>query len=92
MLFRSVGFASPTKVWQDSKEITEGSIVLEIEYMRKVNADKGKAVYLHEIGHALGLAHGTEKADVMYPIVDGFKHLSAADIAGMRAIIKACKG
>lgn len=88
---RTVGFASPTKVWQDSKEITEGSIVLSVDYMRKVSKSKANAVYLHEIGHAMGLAHGTSKQNVMYYLVDEDKHLSAGDIDGIRNIIKACK-
>ena len=32
---RTVGFASPTKVWQDSKEIVEGSVVLSIDYVKQ---------------------------------------------------------
>ncbi|MCX6431528.1 MAG: matrixin family metalloprotease [Actinobacteria bacterium] len=88
---RTVGFASPTKVFKDQKEITEGSVVLSIDYVKKINAAKQSALYLHELGHALGLAHGTEKADVMYYLVDTNNTLSNADIAGIRALIKACK-
>ena len=88
---RTVGFASPTKVFKDQKEITEGSVVLSIDYVKKINAAKQSALYLHELGHALGLAHGTEKSDVMYYLVDTNNTLSNADIAGIRALIKACK-
>jgi hypothetical protein len=88
---RTVGFASPTKVFKDQKEITEGSVVLSIDYVKRINAAKQSALYLHELGHALGLAHGTEKADVMYYLVDTNNTLSNADIAGIRALIKACK-
>ena len=87
---RTVGFASPTKVFKDQKEITEGSVVLSIDYVKKINAAHENALYLHELGHALGLAHGTEKPDVMYYLVDTNNTLSAADIAGIRALIKAC--
>ncbi len=88
---RTVGFASPTKVWKDAKEITEGSVVLSIDYVKKINARKQSALYLHELGHALGLAHGTEKPDVMYYLVDTNNTLSNADIQGIRNLIKACK-
>jgi len=88
---RTVGFASPTKVYKDAKEITEGSVVLSIDYVKKINAQKQSALYLHELGHALGLAHGTEKPDVMYYLVDTNNTLSNADIEGIRALIKACK-
>lgn len=88
---RTVGFAMPTDVMLNGKEIVEGSIVLSSEYVTKVANRRETALYLHEIGHALGLGHGTEKADVMYYIVDRTNELSPADIAGIRAIIQACK-
>lgn len=88
---RTVGFASPTKVWKDSKEITEGSVVLSIDYVKKINAKKQSALYLHELGHALGLGHGTDKDNVMYYLVDQNNTLSPGDIEGIRNLVKACK-
>ena len=88
---RTVGFASPTKVWKDSKEITEGSVVLSIDYVKKINRDKQSALYLHELGHALGLGHGTSDQNVMYYLVDDNNTLSPGDIEGIRNLIKACK-
>jgi hypothetical protein len=88
---RTVGFASPTKVWKDSKEITEGSVVLSIDYVKKINARKQSALYLHELGHALGLGHGTSEENVMYYLVDQNNTLSPGDIEGIRNLIKACK-
>lgn len=88
---RTVGFASPTKVWQDSREITEGSVVLSIDYVKKINARKQSALYLHELGHALGLGHGTDKGNVMYYLVDNNNTLSPGDIEGIRTLVKACK-
>jgi Matrixin len=88
---RTVGFASPTKVWQDSKEITEGSVVLSIDYVKKINARKQSALYLHELGHALGLGHGTSEENVMYYLVDDNNLLSPGDVDVIRNLIKACK-
>lgn len=88
---RTVGFASPTKVWKDSKEIVEGSLVLSIDYVKKASADKRSAVYLHELGHVLGLGHGDEEENVMYYLVDDNNTLSPGDIQGIRDLIKACK-
>ncbi len=87
---RTVGFASPTKVWQDSKEIVEGSVVLSIDYVRKINKARQSALYLHELGHALGLGHGTSDQNVMYYLVDDNNTLSPGDIEGIRNLIKAC--
>lgn len=88
---RTVGFASPTKVWKDSKQITEGSMVLSIEYVKKASAQERSAVYLHELGHVLGLGHGFEPENVMYYLVDENNTLSPGDIEGIRNLIKACK-
>lgn len=88
---RTVGFASPTKVWKDSKQIVEGSIVLSIEYVKKASAQQRSAVYLHELGHVLGLGHGTSPDNVMYYLVDDNNTLSPGDIEGIRSLIKACK-
>jgi Matrixin len=88
---RTVGFASPTKVWKDSKQIVEGSVVLSIEYVKKASAQERSAVYLHEIGHVLGLGHGTSPENVMYYLVDDNNTLSPGDIEGIRSLIKACK-
>ena len=88
---RTVGFASPTKVWKDSKEITEGSVVLSIDYVKKINRNKQSALYLHELGHALGLGHGTSTENVMYYLVDDNNTLSPGDIEGIRNLVKACK-
>lgn len=88
---RTVGFASPTKVWKDSKEITEGSVVLSIDYVKKINRQKQSALYLHELGHALGLGHGTSESNVMYYLVDNNNTLSPGDVEGIRNLIKACK-
>ena len=88
---RTVGFAAPSKVFANRKEIVEGSVVLSIEYVSQVSGRKESALFLHEIGHALGLGHGTEKADVMYPIVGTTNNLSPADIEGIRALVRACR-
>lgn len=87
---RTVGFATPTKVFANNKEIVEGSVVLSVDYIAKVNKLHRQSLYLHELGHALGLGHGGEKSDAMYYIVDTTNELSPADIAGIKALTKVC--
>jgi hypothetical protein len=87
---RTVGMASPTKVFASDKEIVEGSVVLEIEYVKKANRLHRSSLYLHEMGHALGLGHGGTAKDTMYYIVDTTNELSPADIAGIKALTKVC--
>ena len=88
---RTVGFAAPTKVWRDSKQIVEGSAVFSIEFIKEADRDETSALYLHELGHVLGLGHGDEDEDVMYYLVRDNNHLSSDDVAGIRAIVQSCK-
>lgn len=45
------------------------------------------SVMLHEFGHALGMAHVADPAQVMYPVYQGVRPgLSAGDIAGIQAL------
>ena len=87
---RTVGLAMPSKLIVEQRQIVEGSVVLSYEYVRKAARLKRSALYLHEIGHALGLAHGSSRQDAMYYIVSTTNELSPNDIAGIRALIQAC--
>jgi predicted Zn-dependent protease len=50
-------------------------------------------VVLHELGHALGLAHSTDPLAVMYPTLGfGNQALDATDVAGIKALYHAPVG
>lgn len=87
---RTVGFAQPSKVFADRKEIVEGSVVLSIDYVLDASKREFSTLTLHELGHALGLGHAEEEGAVMYPILGGQRELSAADISGIKALTKVC--
>lgn len=45
-----------------------------------------RSVAIHELGHALGLAHSTSQRSVMYPVDRGRTQLTNEDINGLKAV------
>lgn len=88
---RTIGFANPSKVSSQDKTITRGSMALSVEYVKKASMKKESALYLHELGHVLGLGHGNEKENAMYYLVDQTNTLSPGDIEGIRQLVKVCE-
>jgi len=87
---RTVGLAMPSKLIVEERQIIEGSVVLSYEYVQRAARLQRSALYLHELGHALGLAHGASQQDAMFYIVSTTNELSPNDIAGIRALVQAC--
>lgn len=85
-----VGFASPSMVFADKKEIVGGYAAFEIEYIIRANQKERLNLFIHEIGHALGLGHSNDKDNVMYSVLDKDPSLGSGDIKGLQAIIKPC--
>ncbi len=51
-----------------------------------VNVTSLYSVALHEIGHAIGLAHSTDTQTIMYPTNTGLSALGTGDLDGIRVI------
>lgn len=90
------GFAGPGAVSSSSQIIDNGYAFFSIDYVKsiKTSTAQGKAkaqnLYLHEIGHALGLGHASLTENVMHPIVTSQKALGAGDVTGGRTLTKSC--
>jgi hypothetical protein len=87
---RVVGMAMPTQVLPENKEIIQAEGMFRTDYVASGSKGQRVAVFMHELGHALGLGHSTSKGDIMYPIVDDQTTLGAGDIAGIKAVMRPC--
>lgn len=88
---RTSGFAAPSQV--SAGTINGGRAVFKAGYVEAVTKrapQKVRALYLHEIGHILGLGHAETPVNRMYPIVDGATSLGPGDIAGVRTLTRGC--
>ncbi len=87
---RVVGFAMPTQVLPGNKEIIRAEGAFRTDDVASGSKGQRVAVFMHELGHALGLGHSTSKGDIMYPIVDDRTTLGPGDIAGIQALMRPC--
>ncbi len=85
-----VGFASPNRVFADTKEIVGGYMVLSADYVKVVDPVHRRALFMHELGHALGLTDSDDPGNVMYRYLDKNATLASGDIDGIKAIEKVC--
>jgi hypothetical protein len=85
-----VGMAMPTEILPDNKEIIQAEGAFRTDYVANSTKDQRIALFMHELGHALGLGHSGSKGDIMYPIVDKQTTLGPGDIAGIHAVLRPC--
>ncbi|MCX6431582.1 MAG: matrixin family metalloprotease [Actinobacteria bacterium] len=86
----TVGLGSPSQVWPTSKEIITGAAVFRTDHVKQANAREDKSLYMHELGHVLGLAHASETSNIMYPVVSDHTDLGTGDVNGVRSMNKPC--
>lgn len=87
------GFALPSGVDPVRKTIGSGAVVINQEFIEEFGETSPKLVrslYLHEIGHVLGLSHATNKANIMHPLIVGNVELGAGDINGVKSMSRVC--
>jgi predicted Zn-dependent protease len=91
---RTLGFGMPSMVYPGAREITEGVLVIKSEILNASSTFTAKArmsLYLHEIGHILGLGHSKDKSSIMFPIITGTVNLHQADVSNVRSFIRPCQ-
>lgn len=88
-----IGLAMPSTVLVPSREIVAGVAVFRRSFVleqRKVEPDRVLHLYLHELGHVLGLGHAGKQDNVMYPSIDHLTELGLGDRAGIEAFTQPC--
>jgi hypothetical protein len=86
----TVGLGSPSQVWPSTKEIVTGSAVFRTDHVAAAGELADKSLYMHELGHVLGLAHASESTNIMYPVVSDHTDLGTGDVNGVRSMTKPC--
>jgi hypothetical protein len=86
----TVGLGSPTQVMASTKTIVAGDAVFRSDHVSRATSTQLRSLYLHELGHVLGLAHASARANIMYPIVRARVSLGAGDVNGIHEMTKPC--
>lgn len=88
------GFGMPSLVLDSANQIVGGVLVIKEEAVT-ANSKKDPRVldnlYLHELGHVIGLGHVDDQSQVMYPTVYRKTTLGGGDIKGAFALTKPCR-
>lgn len=90
---KTVGLAMPSAVEVPQGRIINGMIVFSSAFVKSqatANPRSLDQLYLHELGHVMGLGHAARPDDVMYPTLTGETQLRPADIAAVQGFTLPC--
>ena len=93
MAGNGLGFASPSAANANSGEILNGKVVLRLDHVRRNSRSAPReleSLYLHELGHIMGLTHASQAHDLMAPIVTTNTTISDLDIRSVQQFMKPC--
>lgn len=88
-----IGLGMPSVVLVPSREIVAGVAIFRRSYVldeRKVEPERVSHLYLHELGHVMGLGHAGKQDNVMYPSLDHLAALGNGDREGVDTFAQPC--
>ncbi len=88
-----VGLAMPTSVMMHTQEIRSGMAIFRRGYVKEQRLTapaRVRHLYLHELGHVLGLGHARGDDNVMYPTLNSLTRLGEGDRTGIRSRTQSC--
>ncbi len=88
-----LGLAMPTVVMLPTREIVGGMSIFRRGFVvqeGKRRSNRLMHLYLHEIGHTLGLGHARGSDNVMHPSLGAMHGLGPGDQRGIRQLTRSC--
>lgn len=84
------GYSGYTKSVTEQGEILKSHI--KIYDVNSISNEQLSTIFMHEFGHALGLAHSTDPEDLMYPVFEtNFPYISECTIDGISRLYDGMK-
>ena len=87
------GFGMPTSVIASTRTIVAGAMVVKAEIARSKTRSAPNVLdnlYLHELGHVMGLGHVKDSRSIMNPIIHKLTELSPGERSGAQSVTKLC--
>lgn len=88
------GFGMPSQVLDSTNRIVSGILVIKEETITaNIRHDPQMLdhLYLHELGHVMGLGHVNDETQIMFPTIYRQTVLGSGDLAGAFALTQPCK-
>ena len=85
-----VGLAAPSQYDLPNREIIGGWAAFRSDYVSSASYANIRALFIHELGHVLGLAHSPDAHNSMYALLRGSILPGTGDVLGLWTLLRPC--